>query len=124
MTANRNIIIRQGDTFTHSVVMNSIEGIPEDIADYVFESLVREAGYEELEPTPSGAPLASFTVAEPTVSGNAVSVVCTLDYEASEDIPPGKHWYDFQQTDDTGKIKTLLYGSIIVVPQISPPEIP
>lgn len=120
LTANRNIAIRQGDTFTHSVVMNYLEGVPEDIGDYTFDSQVRESGRESLSPTPSGDPLASFSVSSAQVSGGKVTVVCTLSHEASSSIPPGRHSYDLQQTSAAGKVTTLIYGSIIVVPEISP----
>jgi len=124
MAGVRNIHIRQGDTFTHFVDINFSLGIPESIEDYEFESQVREAGYDPLSPTSSGPPLAVFNISSPEVSGNRAKVACVLSHEQTSDIPPGKHWYDIQMLEKDGEVEgrlvTLLYGTIVVIPEISP----
>lgn len=119
MAAERNFYIRQGDTFTHTlVVWNGVDPVTNQKIPLDLESLgaqvsseIRRAGETPL--SDSGDLLATFTVQNPV--GN--SVVLKLDSEESAGIPPGKHWYDIQVITD--KTETYLSGIVIVLPAVA-----
>lgn len=117
MTAERNFYIRQGDTFTHTVILwdgideQTGEKIPLDLTGYTVESQIREAGEDLL--SDAGPLLANF---EYSLEGNVITT--TLSSEQTADIPPGKHWYDVQ-LDDGQLIFTCLHGIVSVVPAVA-----
>jgi len=116
----RNIYIRQGDTFSHSIVLNYKIPVPSDIEDHFYQSQIREYGYDNVSNTPSGDPVATFSVSEQEVSGSTVRFTCSLSSADSDAVEPGKYLYDVQRVDGDGKIKTVLYGTVVVIPEITP----
>ena len=115
MTAKRNFYIRQGDTFTHTIIVwngtdESGERVPVDLTDADIYSDIKAAGETPLsEP---GSLLASF---EASASGNVITLL--LDSDTSAAIVPGKHWYDVEVILD--KNKTYLNGTVIVLPAVA-----
>lgn len=119
MAAERNFYIRQGDTFTHTLIVwdgvdpVTQEKIPLDLEGLgaVVTSEIREAGETPL--SDSGELLATFDAASPVEN----TVVLSLDSETSATIPPGKHWYDVQVV--TSSKQTFLSGTVIVLPAVA-----
>lgn len=115
MAAERNFYIRQGDTFTHTIVVwNGVDEngdkIPLDLTDAGVFSDIRVAGESPLsEP---GAVLGSFIG---SASGNIITLI--LSSTESATIPPGKHWYDIEVI--TNIRKTYLSGTVIVIPAVA-----
>lgn len=125
MAAERNIYVRQGDTFTHSLILwdgydESGNKIPLDLDGFSFQSQIREAG-EDGRFSDAGEMFANeeetiFSEFETEILDNIVT--CTLSSERSEIVPPGRHWYDIQ-AETPGGIVTYLYGTIIFLPRIA-----
>jgi hypothetical protein len=119
MAAERNIYVRQGNTFTHSVVLwdgydDLGNKVPMELSEYTFASDIREAGEDGPLSEPGEEILASFSY---SVDENIVTL--TLSSEDSEEVPPGKHWYDIQSKNGDGIITTLLSGTIIFLPRVA-----
>lgn len=117
MTAERNFYIRQGDTFTHTIILwegvSEVDGskIALDLSGYTIASQIREAGEDFF--SDSGALLAEF---DHSVEGNVITTVLSSAQTAL--IPPGKHWYDVQ-IDDGQEVLTCLHGVVAVVPAVA-----
>jgi hypothetical protein len=79
----------------------------------VFSSEIRRSGDTPLSPSGDDI-LASFST-----SSNDNIVALTLSSTDSGLLPPGKHLYDIQGILPGGKIKTFLYGIVMVVPEVS-----
>jgi hypothetical protein len=124
MAAERNIFIRQGNTFTHAIILwdGVVDGVktPADLSGYTFASEIREAGETPFSNSGSLFYNENETLSstfESVIDGN--QVIFTLSSERAEIIPPGRHWYDIQQIDDQDRQTTLLSGTVVVLPEIA-----
>jgi hypothetical protein len=118
MAAERNIYVRQGDTFTHALILwdgydAGGSKIPADIDGYSFHSDIRRSGETHLSPAGDEV-LASFSA---SVDANIVTLV--LSSSDSNGVPPGRHWYDVEAISPEGKVFTYISGEIIFLPRVA-----
>lgn len=119
MIATRDIYIRQGNTFTHKLVItNGTSAV--DLSRSTFNSEIRTSGETSLSSTGDlfqNANGTVFSVFDASVAGNVVTF--TLPSNRSDIISPGKHKYDMQQIRPDGTVETLLSGEVVVMPKVS-----
>jgi len=100
-----DVRMTQGDSFVEELLMEDGEGDALDLAGYTFRSQLRRTAE-------------SAVVAEFAVSVSASTVTRTLDAAITAGLD-GKYVHDFQWTDPSGRIRTLLSGEFDVEPQVT-----
>jgi hypothetical protein len=95
----------QGDTFVEELLMEDGEGEAIVLTGYVFASQIRRTADNGL--------VASFDI-----SVNDSTVTRSLEPIVTADLE-GTYVHDFQWTDPSGKIRTLLSGSFEIEPEVT-----
>lgn len=106
MTSTINITRTRGDTFPFVILVKDSAGAAIDITSYTFA----------LSVDPSEAPtdaLANIINLAGTIDGAATlgRVMFTLDGTMANNL--GEFFYDIQQVDDGGKLRTIARGDFI-----------
>ena len=100
-----DVRMTQGDTFVEELLMEDGEGDAIDLTGYVFASQIRRTADNGL--------VASFTI---SVDGSTVTR--SLAPSVTETLE-GTYVHDFQWTDPSGKIRTLLSGNFEIEPEVT-----
>ena len=107
MAAYRKLLVYQGDSYLHEVIVKEEDEIV-DISDRSYASQIRE--------TPEGEIIKEFAVDMSDATDGVVRF--TLTPEETTEIATGTYLYDVQQTfEDT--VLTFLTGPVIINRQIT-----
>ena len=100
-----DVRMTQGDTFIEELLMEDGQGDPIDLVGYVFQSQVRRTADNGL--------VAQFAI---SVNGSVVSRTLTPSVTSGL---TGTYVHDFQWTDPSGRIRTLLSGRFEIEPEVT-----
>jgi len=118
MPAKLDLNIKQGDTYTLTINFKDGNGDNRDVTGLLYDAEIRRAGVSQL--SPARELLAEFEVDDSNASVG--QIVFTLQHEESSAIPPGRHWYDIQEIDESTSPDTVftpIEGSVTVVPDVT-----
>lgn len=118
MPANVDLSIKQGDTFTLTVNFTDGAGNNRDVTGLLYDAEIRRAGVSRL--SPARELLAEFEVDYTDPAAGQITFV--LQHYDSAAIPPGRHWYDIQEIDESTSpdiVFTPIGGSVTVAPDVT-----
>lgn len=101
----------QGDDWSFPATLKDQAGAAIDLTGYTFLAQAR---------TRASAGVAFTLTVTVTDAANGV-VTVTVDAATTADIGPGTYVWDLQWTDAAGDIRTILAGTITVLPEVSRP---
>ena len=102
-----DVRMTQGDSFVEELLMEDGEGDAIDLTGYSFASQLRR--------TASGTVVATFSI---SVNLGTSTVTRTLTPAVTAGLS-GTYVHDFQWTDPTGKIRTLLSGEFEIEAEVT-----
>lgn len=102
----------RGDSDAKGFVVQDSAGVAIDISGFTFELTVNS------EKNPADQVNEQFTVSGVIGSGPA-GTVSFAPTTANTDITPGIFFYDIEQTDGSGRIKTIIKGKCVIVQDIT-----
>ena len=108
--AYQELFLEKGATFTTSITLDDIYGVPYDLTDLEFKSQVRKSYY-------SSNTVAELTVTAPTPTDGMI--VMLLDSATTANIAPGRYVYDVLIKDTANTVTRVLEGIINVNPQVT-----
>jgi hypothetical protein len=108
--AYQELFLEQGTTFTTSITLDDIDGIPFDLTDVVAKSQIRKSYY-------SANSTAEFAV---TINDPAQGVIILiLDSSITANIAAGRYVYDVVIKDTQNTVTRVLEGIVNVIPQVT-----
>lgn len=107
MSEDTTLEIYRGDDVSWDLIFKDSEGVPIDITGYTFFFTVKENKADTDDEALITKTVDTHT--DPTNGETEINLSSTLT-----NITPGLFWYDIQQKDNIGKIKTLVVGRIRV----------
>ena len=107
----QELFLEKGSTFTSSVTLDDIYGVPYDLTNLLVKSQIRKSYY-------SSNTTAEFAVSIPTPTDG--TIILTLDSNATSNIAPGRYVYDVLLKDPEAETVTrVLEGIVNVNPQVT-----
>ena len=103
-----NIVIDQGTDYQEVFTVNNPDGSPLDLTGYT--------GVAKIRKFPESATSTSFGVGIVSAAGQ---VVVSLANTITEDLKPGRHYYDIIITSSAGKKTKVVDGMVLVNPSES-----
>jgi hypothetical protein len=108
--AYQELYLEQGTTFTTSITLDDIDGVPYDLTDVQAKSQIRKSYYS------------ANTTAEFTVNINepeAGTIILVLDSATTANIAAGRYVYDVAIKDTADNVTRVLEGIVNVLPQVT-----
>lgn len=108
--AYQELFLEQGTTFTTSITLDDIDGIPFDLTDVTAKSQIRKSYY-------SANTTAEFnvTINDPTEG----VIILILDSATTSNIAAGRYVYDVAIKDTANTVTRVLEGIVNVIPQVT-----
>lgn len=114
MSAELNITIDQGSTWTKEISWQNSAGDPYDLSGYTARMQIRK-NYADLD---KGQPLLSLDDTDGiTLASNGNNVVINITAEQTEAIPLGQYYYDLELID--ASVTKLLRGKAFVLGEVT-----
>ena len=108
--AYQELFLEQGTTFTTSITLDDIDGVPYDLTDVTAKSQIRKSYY-------SANTTAEFSV---TINDPAEGVIILiLDASTTANIAAGRYVYDVAIKDTANTVTRVLEGIVNVIPQVT-----
>lgn len=109
MAAKRNIKVTKGDSYSHVITLQTLDGAPIDVSGRTYQAMVRKVATQT-------APNVTFTCT--VTNGPAGEVTIYLTDVQTDTLDHGDYRWDFQE-DASGIITTLLSGQFKVVQDVT-----
>jgi hypothetical protein len=108
--AYQELFLEQGTTFTTSITLDDIDGVPFDLTDVTAKSQIRKSYY-------SANSTAEFaiTINDPTEG----VIILVLDSSVTANIAAGRYVYDVAIKDTVNTVTRVLEGIVNVIPQVT-----
>jgi hypothetical protein len=106
----QELFIEQGTTFTTSITLDDVYGIPYDLTDVVAKGQIKKSYY-------SVNPTAEFDVSINSPTSGVI--VLTLPAETTANVTAGRYLYDVAIKDTANTVTRVLEGTVNVLPQIT-----
>jgi hypothetical protein len=107
----QELFLEKGSTFSTTITLDDIYGVPYDLTGLEVKSQVRKSYY-------SANTTAEFTVTIPTPTDG--SIILLLDSTTTSNISPGRYVYDVLLRDNVANTVTrVLEGIVNVNPQVT-----
>ena len=104
------LFLEQGTTFTPTLTLDDVYGIPYDLTDVVAKGQIKKSYY-------STNPTANFTVNINSPTQGIINL--TLPAETTANISAGRYLYDVAIKDTANTVTRVLEGTVNVLPQIT-----
>lgn len=108
--AYQELFLEQGTTFTTSITLDDIDGVPYDLTDVTAKSQIRKSYY-------SANTTAEFTVTINTPTDGTILLL--LDSATTANIAAGRYVYDVAIKDTANTVTRVLEGIVNVIPQVT-----
>lgn len=116
MSAELNITIDQGSTWTKSVTWQDSNGDAYDLSSYEARMMIRKH-YADND---KGLPLVSLTETDGiTLGASTNNVVIVIEDTVTEIIPGGIYYYDLELISPSQEVTKLLRGKAVVLPEVT-----
>jgi hypothetical protein len=102
----------QGDDWSTELTVADAGGDPIDMTGYTFLAQARTA---------PGAATVAFTFTVDTTDAATGILVLTVADTVTDDLEPGRYFWDLQWTDGAGAVRTILAGIVTVLAEVSRP---
>ena len=106
----QELFIEQGTTFTTTITLDDVYGVPYDLTDVTAKSQIKKSYY-------STSATANFTITinNPTDG----TIILTLPASNTANITAGRYLYDVAIKDTANTVTRVLEGTVNVLPQIT-----
>jgi hypothetical protein len=106
----QELFIEQGSDYATTITLDSVDGTPFNLAEYVAKSQIRKSYY-------STSPTAEFVIGFPDAANGTISV--TLSSANTANIAPGRYVYDMIIKNNQNITTRVLEGIVNVLPQVT-----
>lgn len=106
-TGYLELFLQQGETFSIDITLDSLNGLPYNLADYTAKSEIRKSWW-------SANSTASFAT-EIYDNGSEGIIKLSLDAPITQNVSSGKYVYDVFITDSTTQTRSKILEGILFV---------
>jgi hypothetical protein len=106
----QDLFLEQGTTFTTTITLDDVDGIPFDLTDVEAKGQIRRSYY-------SSNATATFVVTIPTPTEGGI--ILNLPATTTANIAAGRYVYDVAIKDASNSITRVLEGTVSVLPQVT-----
>lgn len=107
----QELFLEQGTTFTTTITLDDVNGVPYDLSGTVAKSQIKKSYY-------SSSPIAEFDV---SISTDPTKGIISLDLtsQITKNLASGRYVYDVALKDTSNNVTRILEGVINVLPQVT-----